>query len=188
VSQQINLRNSINVAMQKVSGQNFTAGMFTNNFRETVKSFVVNDEAYSFMNNVKGSPAYWKHMLSDVLAMVKQLGLPSFFLTLSCADLRWDELVLVISKLKGHKLSNEEISNMSYFERCELLNSNPVLLARHFQYRVETFLKNIVLNGPIGKVLYYVIRVEFQTRGSPHVHCLLWTKDMPVLSNETIQD
>ena len=172
--------------MKKVSGVNLTANMFQDNFQETVKSFIADENAYTFMNTIKGSPAYWKNMLSDVLAMVKQLGIPSFFLTLSCADLRWNEFPIIISKLKGKELSAEEISAMSYFEKCELLNSNPVLLARHFQYRVETFFKEIVLNGPLGIILYYVIRVEFQTRGSPHVHCLLWAKDMPILSNETI--
>jgi len=48
-----------------------------------------------------------------------------------CADLRWDELVIIISKLKGINMSQDELDNMSYFDRCELLNSNPVLLARH---------------------------------------------------------
>ena len=186
VSQQTNLRNQINIAMKKVSGEALTANMFQENFKETVKSFLAEENAYTFMNSIKGSPAYWKSMLSDVLAMVKQLGIPSFFLTLSCADLRWDEFPEIISKLNGKDVSSEEISSMSYFEKCELLNSNPVLLARHFQYRVESFFKEIVLNGPLGKVIYYVIRVEFQTRGSPH--CLLWKKNMPTLSIETLAE
>ena len=46
-------------------------------------------------------------------------------------------------------------------EKCNLLNSNPVLVARHFQYRVEIFFKGIVIDGPLGKTKYYVIRVEF---------------------------
>ena len=62
--------------------------MFQDDFKNTVKSFLAEENAYTFMNSIKGSPAYWKNMLSDVLAMVKQLGIPSFFLTLSCADLR----------------------------------------------------------------------------------------------------
>ena len=45
------------------------AGMLSDNFKETIKNFIANDEAYSFMNSVKLSPAYWKDMLSDVLAM-----------------------------------------------------------------------------------------------------------------------
>ena len=53
------------------------------------------------MNNIKGTPVYWKRFLLEVLAMVKQLGLSTFFMTLSRADLRWDELVSIISKLNG---------------------------------------------------------------------------------------
>ena len=34
---------------------------------------------------------------------------------------------------------------MNYFEKCELLNSNLILLARHFQDRVENFCKEILL-------------------------------------------
>ena len=39
------------------------------------------------MSKIKGTPAYWKKFLDKVLAMVKQLGLPTFFMTLSCVDL-----------------------------------------------------------------------------------------------------
>ena len=35
---------------------------------------------------------------------------------------------------------------------------------RHFQYRVENFFKYIVMNGNLGKVFHYAIRVEFQVR------------------------
>ena len=31
----------------------------------------------------------------------------------------------------------------------------------------------------------YVIKVEFQARGSPHNHCFLWLKDAPVLNADT---
>jgi len=41
--------------------------------------------------------------------------------------------------LKGNNLTEDEINNLNYYQRTEILNSNPVLLARHFQYRVETF-------------------------------------------------
>ena len=54
------------------------------------------------------------------------------------------------------------------------MNKNPVLVARHFQYRVETFFKVIVLDEPLVKTSYYAIRVEFQVRGSPHIHSFIW--------------
>ena len=128
----MNLRSQINIAMKKVCGQSLTANMFQDNFKDTVKSFLADENAYSFMNTIKGSPAYWKNTLSDVLAMVKQLGIPSFFLTLSCAEIRWNEFPEIISKLNGKELSFEEISALSYFEKCELLNSNPVFTSKTF--------------------------------------------------------
>ena len=67
-------------------------------------------------------------------------------------------------------LSEDEIQDLSYQDRYKLLNKNPVLVARHFQFRVEIFFKEITLDGPLGKTKYYVIRVEFQVRGTPHVY------------------
>ncbi|XP_066928591.1 cilia- and flagella-associated protein 251-like [Clytia hemisphaerica] len=74
---------------QKYSSINFEE---IENFNP-VTSFDASDNAYKFMSTIKGTPAYWQHMLSDVLAMVKQLGVPTYFMTLSCADLRWEELL-----------------------------------------------------------------------------------------------
>ena len=139
------------------------------------------------MSGIKGTPAYWKKFLFDVLAMVRQLGCPTFFMT-SSADLRWNELVSIISDISKLQLSEEDIAKMSYQDRCNLLNSNPVLVARHFQYRVEIFFKEIVIDGPIGKTKYYAIRTEFQVRGSPHIHCFLWIWNSPVLSENTVDD
>ena len=48
-----------------------------------MKAFLSKDEAYQFMVNIKGTPAHWKKkVLCEVLGMVKQLGLPTFFMTL----------------------------------------------------------------------------------------------------------
>ena len=73
-----------------------TAGILSQNFLDTVKSFIANDEGYHFVNTIKGTPAYWKRFLYKVLAMVKQLGIPTFYMTLSCADLHWNELISLL--------------------------------------------------------------------------------------------
>ena len=117
--------------------------------------------------------------------MVKQLGVSTYFLTLSCADLRWDELPYIINKLNNLGLTEEELKNLSYQARTELLNSNLVLIARHFQYKVQVFFfKEILLDGPLGKTKY-ALRVEFQERGSPHVHAFIWILNAPKIGNET---
>ena len=76
--------------MKKVCSGHLTPGVLSQNFSETVKSFIVNNEEHHFMNTIKDTPAYWIKFLYEVLAMVKQLRLPTFFMTLDCADLRWN--------------------------------------------------------------------------------------------------
>ena len=60
--------------------------------------------------------------------MVKQLAIHTYFLTLSFADLRGEELPYIINKLNNLGLSDEELKNLSYLGRCNLLNNNPVLV------------------------------------------------------------
>ena len=135
------------------------------------------------MDTLKETPAYWKCFQFEVLAMIKQLGLPTFFTTLSCADLRWHELIEIIRKLnKSDVLTEDDIHNMNYFDRTRIHNSNPALLARHFQYRVEVCFDEIVSDGPLGKIKHYAIRIEFQVRGSLHIHLLVWVIGRPILS------
>ena len=116
--------------------------------------------------------------------MVKQLGTPIFFLTLSYADLQWNELISIICKLNGIDIADEDIDRLSYHERCDTLNKNPILVARHFQYRVEMFFKVIFLDGPLGKTQCYAIRIEFQVRGSSHIHSFMWILNAPKFNKE----
>jgi len=70
-----------------------------------------------------------------------------------------------------------------------MLNNNPVLVARHFQYQVENFFLQLLMKSNLlGKVLYYSIRVEYQLRGSPHIHSFLWIKDPPKLDANNFVD
>ena len=71
-----------------------------------------------------------------------------------------------------------------------MLNLNPVVVAKHFQYRVETFFTEVLLTqaNPLGKIVHYALRIEFQMRGSPHLHGLIWTSDCPKLTHESRQD
>ena len=86
----------INIAMRKVATTNLTAGMLSRNFKETAAFHSFRSSIW-FHEYHKGTPKYWKKFLHDVLAMVRQMSLPTSFLTLSFANLRWNELVSVIS-------------------------------------------------------------------------------------------
>ena len=96
-----------------------SAGTVKSNFKGKIERFVARKKAFSFMSSVRGTPAYWKQFLYYVLAMVKRLGIPKYFLTLSYADLRWEELPYMINKLNN--LSDEELKHIIYQERYNLL-------------------------------------------------------------------
>jgi hypothetical protein len=108
-------------------------------------------------------------------------------MTLSCADLRCPELFQIIARTKGNNITIEEVEALSYHARCSMLNLNPVMVAKHFQYRVETFFRDVLLTNanPIGNIVFYALRIEFQMRGSTHLHALICTSDCPELTNDT---
>ena len=188
ITEQKKVQDSINIALKKVSGHRLTASQVRNMSNDTMNHLIFSDQAYYFMKNIPGSPAYWKTLLFDVLAMIKRLGPPTWWMTFSCADLRWNEIYKILSKLGGREMSDAEIANMTYNEKCKMLNSNPVIVAKHFQYRLECLFKDVFLGcgDPVGKILYDAIRIEFQFRGSPHAHCFIWIKDCPILNEENL--
>ena len=57
----VNLYNQINIAMRKVTSDKLTAGMFSSSFKYKVKYFIASDQAFTFMNGIKGTPGYWKN-------------------------------------------------------------------------------------------------------------------------------
>ena len=180
--QQINSLTS--VVMRQVRGRMYrgervTAGDLKDPAR--LSELIQRDKAYKLLKQVCGTPAYWQKVHYDVLAMIRQLGIPTWFLTLSAAEMKWPEVIQIIARQYGEILSDEAVSNMTWEEKTTWLKRNPVTAARHFQYRLDQFWKTFITSKakPIGEVNDYMIRIEFQARGSPHAHTILWIKDAP---------
>ena len=76
-----------------------------------LEQLVRNEQAYKFPKNVRGSPAYCQDQLYDVLSMLRTLGIPTWFLTLSVADLQWPEMIQAVAVQFGKKLSQKCIKN-----------------------------------------------------------------------------
>ena len=142
---------------------------------------VRNDKAYRFMKNVRGSPPYYQRTFYDLLAMIRQLGTPTWFFTLSAADMKWPDLIQTIAKQYGFHYTDEEVAALSFDDKSNRLRRNPVTAARHFHYRLNTFFQEFLKSNahPLGEIVDHDIRIEFQARGSPHAHCVIWVKDAP---------
>ena len=67
------------------------------------------------------------------------------------------------------------VENM-HMTKYELLKECVVLVTRHFDERVKSFIKNILYGTGTDKVTisHHSYRVEFQARGMPHIHGVAW--------------
>lgn len=72
------------------------------------------------------------------------------------------------------------IQNLSFSDRKRILNSNE-LIAHYVQYREEILFKEIIADGPLGRVKYYAIWI-FQVNWGLHVYMSIWVIDAPILT------
>ena len=168
------------------SEDTLTAGALKNTDR--LKQLIMQDQGQRFLQNVRGSPAYCKKLLSNLLAMIRQLGAFTFFLTLSAADLRWPDTICVIASQYNVSLTEQDVKDMTWEERCHWIRRNPVTAARQFDYRVQLFVKHVLRSGVIGEIDDYLYRVEFQARGSPHIHMVIWIKEAQKYESDSDED
>ena len=140
------------------------------------------DDGFFFFKKLRNSPQYLQQKKRELFATVRQLGIPTFFVSLSAADTRWPYLLQSLGRIVDHKeYSLQEIQEMSFQNRTRLINSDPVTCARFFDRRFQFFLKHILYKPPypLGKISDHFYRIEFQHRGSPHVHMILFSEDAP---------
>ena len=114
------------------------------------------------------------------------MNIPTWFLTLSAADLHWPEMIQAVAVQFGQKLTQKDVLKVSIVDRSKYLCQNPITGVQMFQHRLETFFSEYLLSetDPIGHITDYVIKIKFQMRGSPHTHCLLWVKDAPKIDKD----
>ena len=86
IIEQKKLSDSINIAPTKVHGQSLTASHLTSN-AQSLENLGYQNQAYLFLRQIQGTPPYWQRLMYEIVSMVKQLGIPTWFMTLSCADL-----------------------------------------------------------------------------------------------------
>ena len=114
------------------------------------------------------------------------LGILTWFLRLSAADLCWPEMIQAVAVQFGKKLTQKGVLKLSIADRRKYLHQNPITGVWMFKHRLEAFFSEYLLSDahPQGHITDYVIKIKFQMRGSPHAHCLLWVKDAPKIDKD----
>ena len=158
------IQDDCNSFVFRQKSRNLTAGQAKD--QAFVGQCLREDKAYRFMKNVRGSPPYYQRTFYEMLAMIRQLGTPTWFLTLSAADLKWPDIIQTVARQYGIAYTDEQVVALSFEEKSSWIRRNPVTAARHFQYRLNTFFNEFLKSSanPLGQIVDYTVRIEFQHR------------------------
>ncbi|XP_053402924.1 uncharacterized protein LOC123548901 [Mercenaria mercenaria] len=186
---QLNDKANLAVRRCRTGTSNITAAQVMNS--EYIDNIVRNDEGYYLFKQLRNSPSYLESRKKDVYAMLRQLGMPTWFMSLSSADTRWTDLLKMLATL-NYKVnySDEQIEGLSWEQKIKLIQSDPVTCSRYFDHRVQEFINTVLKSEhkPLGEIADYFYRVEFQQRGSPHIHMIVWVKNAPKYKVDSIND
>ncbi|XP_074336540.1 uncharacterized protein LOC141673679 [Apium graveolens] len=104
----------------------------------------------------EGFKRYMQQNFQDALAVCRHVGHPNIFLTMTTNPL-WDEIQRMMEFLPG----------------CHYSNS-PDIISRVFCLKLDQLTHDIKKKSYFGKCIGIMYVVEFQKRGLPHVHMLIW--------------
>ena len=149
---------------------------------------IQHNDGFRILQVDRSSPAFWEHNKKNVFSMMRQLGMPHIFLTVSAAEMKWTELIIMLKKiLDNEEINEKDCEELTWQDKIKLIQNDPITCARYYNYRIQELFKllkskNGIFNEYDLEDYYY--RVEFQHRGSPHIHCMLWLKTGPHFNSQ----
>ena len=105
--------------------------------------------------------------------MIREFGSPTFFLTFSCAEYESQDMTKFLFEVNDAPPS---------YNIGKLCTEDPVSVSRKFSLKFHAFFQTVISKGQIlGKVSHFYWKKEYQSRGAPHYHALVWIEDAPVI-------
>ena len=97
---QVAEKGSLAIKRVQTKGNVYTASQMLDNV--TQRTITNLDEGYYIFRTIRNSP-YLDMCKKDIMAMIRQLGLPTWFMSLSSADTKWHDLIVIRGKLNENK-------------------------------------------------------------------------------------
>ena len=144
------------------------------------------NRTFEVFKTMRGTSMYYEESKKNLFAMLRQLGCPNLFFTMSMAEFKWDELLKeILETVYRRKFSDEEVAALNQTERNRLIAENYLQTTLHFQKRTEKIFnlmknKNFFTSSPNHQyhVENYYFRIEFQARGQYFIHILYYIGDI----------
>ena len=87
------------------------------------------------------------------MALLRQNGCPSAFLTLSCAEFDWPELLKeIVETVERREVTMEYVQNLPEKVKNKLISENVVQSTLHFQKRVDKIFSLIILISNLVRI------------------------------------
>ncbi|XP_062190285.1 uncharacterized protein LOC133893304 [Phragmites australis] len=113
-----------------------------------------------------GGPRYLYQNYLDYVALCRRYGCPDLFITFTSNPL-WSEVTESLAFIPGQHAS----------DRLDIVD-------RIFHMKLNLLIDDIVKKGFFGTIIAVVYTIEFQKRGLPHAHLIVWLdKDGPLTSD-----
>jgi len=140
----------------------FTLAEFNEIMREPSSSRSVNlmSKIFYYSKEITGSNSYWNKIREELKTIIKQVGVPTIFFTLSMAEFHWQDFLSLL------KCSGNDVTEIR-----KLIQDNPHLVDWYFTQRIQAS--------------WHWYRFEYASRGSIHCHGVAKLKDDPGLVNLT---
>ena len=93
----------------------------------------------------------------------------------------------IVARQFGKNLTVEDVEKMTFKEKTNWLKRNPVTVARHLDYKYRILKgSTVMMSGmhPIGEILNYDDKREFQQKGPEHMHVGIHIKGAPKIDEE----
>ena len=90
--------------------------------------------------------------------MTRQLGNPTWFCSFSAAETRWTHLLKTLGRIvENIEYSDDNIKQMTWEQKSNLIQKDPVTCARNFDHMVQLFIANVLKSSvmPIGEIADY---------------------------------
>jgi hypothetical protein len=110
-------------------------------------------------------------LFQDSMAIARYCQKPDLFLTMT-ANPNWPEIQEALLEINGN--DNNDPDNPP---KRQTASDRPDIVARVFNQKMKALLKD-VRDGVFGKISGLVYTVEFQKRGLPHMHLLIFLQQL----------
>ncbi|CAH2098234.1 unnamed protein product [Euphydryas editha] len=108
-------------------------------------------------SNFTGSPRYMHERTQDAFCYVRKYGRPDLFITFT-TNPKWIEIC------------RELLTGQASYDRHDII-------ARVFHLKLKLMINLLTKDKVFGSTLCFMYSVEWQKRGLPHAHILLWLVD-----------